>query len=135
MSADLTWLVGQKISKVEYSEPLWRFTFENGGYIQATTFWRLLAEGRIFVTSEDHGHIFGLPKPVNAAERVIKIVQGQTISKFLVAEITSDLLLHFSNGVQIHILNTSGGYESWEICFNAQQVICMGGGGGLTTFS
>src|SRR5260221_6347740 len=102
MSADLTWLIGQKISKVENSGPSWCFNFENGGYVQATTFWRLLAEGRIFVTSEDHGHIFGLPKPVDAAERVIKTVQGQTISKFLVAEITTDLLLYFSNGAQIH---------------------------------
>ena len=134
MSADLTWLVGQKISKVEKSETSWCFTFENGGYVQATTFWRLLAEGRIFVTSEDHGHIFGLPKPVDAAERVIKIIRGQKISKFLVAEITSDLLLYFGNGAQIHILNTSCGYESWEICLKTQQVICMGGGS-LTTFS
>jgi hypothetical protein len=92
-----------------------------------------LTKDKIFVTSEDHGQIFGLPKPVDAAERVIKSVQGQAISKFIVAEITSDLLLYFSNGAQIHILNTSCGYESWEICFKNLNVICMGGGS-LTTF-
>jgi hypothetical protein len=129
MSADLTWLVGQKISEVKKLDHSWFFTFENGGVITTESFWRLLTTDKIFVTSEDHGQIFGLPKPVDATERVVKTIQGQTISKFLVVEITTDLLLYFSNGAQIHFLNTSCGYESWSICFGKQLLHCMGGGG------
>jgi len=127
MSADLTWLVGQEISEVKKLDHSWFFTLENGGSIATESFWRLLAEDIIFVTSDDDGHIFGLPKPVDATERLIKTIQGQKISRFLVVEFTCDLLLYFSNGAQIHFLNTSCGYESWRICFKTQQVICMGG--------
>ena len=70
-SCDLLWLVGQRLQSVSVTaESWWSFHFDEHCSISTYGPWRLIEEGRIRVTSEDHGHPFGLPAPVDAVERV-----------------------------------------------------------------
>lgn len=63
---DMTWLIGRTINKVEKLDYSWFFVLNDGGSIATESPWRLVTSQGIVVTSEDHGHPFGLPAPVNA---------------------------------------------------------------------
>jgi hypothetical protein len=126
---DMTWLIGRKIQDVEKVDYSWFFVLDDGSSIGTESPWRLVTVKGIVVTSEDHGHAFGLPAPVNATERVTKTVAQSHVSGFELKEGTSDLVLHFENSASIEFLNLSCGYESWRTVHGQQEVICMGGGG------
>ena len=125
---DMGWLVGRRIISVEKTDCSWFFVLDDGSSIGTESLWRLVADNKIVVTSEDHGHPFGLPAPVDAVERAMKTVGQNPISRFELRDATSDLVLHFANDASIEFLNLSCGYESWRTVHEQQEVICMGGG-------
>lgn len=55
-------LVGEQLRSVEKRDFSWFFGFSGEVSLATETFWRLINEDRIVVTSEDHGHQFGLPE-------------------------------------------------------------------------
>jgi hypothetical protein len=126
---DMTWLIGRTIKNVEKVDYSWFFVLDDGSSIGTESPWRLVTVNGIVVTSEDHGHPFGLPVPVNAAERIIKTIAQCPVSRFELRNDTSDLVLHFVNDVLLEFLNLSCGYEGWRTVHGQQEVICMGGGG------
>jgi len=126
---DMTWLIGRTIIEVEKSDYSWCFILDDGSRISTESAWRLVTAKGIVVTSEDHGHPFGLPVPVNAAERVTETVAQNPVSGFELRERTTDLVIHFANDASIEFMNISCGYESWRTVHGEQEVICMGGGG------
>jgi hypothetical protein len=72
-------LVGQTLRSVEKKDYSWFFVFADDISIVTESTWRLLSEDGIIVTSEDHGHQFGLPAPVDAAERVLAGVSRKAV--------------------------------------------------------
>lgn len=128
MKPDLNWILGQHLVRVEKKDYTWFFTLENGS-IATESFWRMLTRERMEVSSEDDGQLFGLKQPVNAAEVVISAVLDNNISRYGFSEISSDLIIHFSNDVQLQFLTTSGGYESWRAGHENMMIYCLGGGG------
>ncbi|MDQ6632206.1 MAG: hypothetical protein M3Y82_10705 [Verrucomicrobiota bacterium] len=128
MTPALNWLTGSGLAKVEKKDYSWFFNFEQGGHIVTESFWRLVTPERIAVTSEDHEQLFGLKEPVNAAERVMTTIKNRTIGHYLFSNICSDLILYFEDKIELHFLNTSGGYESWRARKN--DVLVVSGGGG-----
>lgn len=129
---DLTWLVGRQVTSVEKKDYSWFFSFDDGGSIATESFWRLISTQKVVVTSEDHGHQFGLPAPVDAAEVVKKEVGGKVVDQFILDEQTGDLSLHFGD-TTLQFVTTSAGYEGWRTRHGSQEIIC-GGGGGLAVF-
>lgn len=125
---DMTWLIGRTIKKVEKIDYSWFFVLDDGSSIGTESPWRLVTAQGIIVTSEDDGHPFGLPAPVNAADTVTNTVGLNPINRFELRERTSDLVLHFANDAAIEFLNLSCGYEGWRTVHGQQEVICMGGG-------
>jgi hypothetical protein len=125
---NLDWLLRQRLFQVEKKDYTWFFTFDGGGSVNIDSAWRLISSNGIIVTSEDHGHPFGLPEPVDAGKRVIDAAQNTRVSTYLCDKPTSDLIILFENGIQIQFLNMSCGYESWTAWNNDTQVICLGGG-------
>ena len=127
---NLTAFVGAPFLDCELIEPMqWCFTFGGGYWVTSESLWRLVTEDRIEVTSEDHGHQFGLPSPVDAADRVKNCLAGVNVSEIAVAPKTSDLRITFSNGCLIELLNGSCGYESWQLGGpEVENIIGMGGG-------
>jgi hypothetical protein len=125
---DMTWLVGRTIKKVEKIDYSWFFVLDDGSSIGTESPWRLITANEIVVTSEDDGHPFGLPVPVNAAERVTKAIVQNPVSRFELREGSSDLVLRFAGDAAIEFLNLSCGYEGWRTVHGQQQMICLGGG-------
>jgi hypothetical protein len=121
-------LVGRTLKEVEKKDSSWFFVLDDGS-IATESPWRLTTAEGIVVTSEDDGHPFGLPAPVNAADSVSKTVDQSPVNRFELRDRSSDLVLHFANGSTIEFLNLSSGYEGWRTDHGRQSVFCMGGGG------
>ena len=64
-------LVSQTLRSVEKKDYSWFFVFADDISIVTESPWRFLDQDRIIITSEDHGHQFGLPAPVDAGESVL----------------------------------------------------------------
>jgi hypothetical protein len=129
MKPHLDWLLNQRLSQVEKKDFSWFFTFAQSGSIATESFWRLITPERILVTSEDHGHLFGLKEPVDAAKCVMSTIENRMITHYSCPDICSDLILYFEDKIELQFLITSGGFESWRAMNDNVQVICMGGGG------
>jgi hypothetical protein len=91
--------------------------------------WRFITAERVFVTSEDHGHPFGLPAPVDAAARVMSSTDDLRVSAASIHEWTGDLQVYFGLKVYLECLQMSCGYESWRLYIHGAETICIRGGG------
>ena len=125
---DMTWLVGRTLKSVEKIDYSWLFVLDDGSSVGTESPWRLVTAQGIVITSEDDGHPFGLPAPVNAADRVTNTIGHNRISRFELRERTGDLVLYFAGDASIEFLNLSCGYDGWRTVHGRQEVICMGGG-------
>jgi len=118
----------------------WDFTFgggpSDGCAIAAQTFWRVVAGGRIVVTSKDDGHRFGLPAPLDAEEVCQRSLRGGVAISVDVDPVTGDIAIRLDNDTRLDILTTSSGYESWQAFFRDadQDVTLVGAGGGELSF-
>jgi hypothetical protein len=127
MTLDLSWLRGRRLIAVEKKDITWFFKFDDASSILTESFWRLLTD-KVLRTSEDHGQLFGLKEPVDAAKAVEEALQQEQVAEFTLDERTGDLSLDFAGGKTIQFVTTSGGYEGWRIEHGDQSVICLGGG-------
>lgn len=127
MTIDLNWLIGNRVKDIGKKDYTWFFVFD-GGSITTESTWRLVTAEGIKASSEDHGHKFGLPAPLDAIDETKKTVSQQTIKQYNLNARTGDLSLHFNGDCELHFLNLSSGYESWHIVHGTQEIICMGGG-------
>src|SRR5262245_42334912 len=132
MSIDLTWLVGLRCRAIHRDEFSWRFAFDTA-VVTTPCLWRLLEAGRIRVTSEDDGHQFGLPAPVDARHEAESILLSRTIESAAVRADSGDLVLRLSHDLTLELLQTSGGYEAWHLTSADGQEIFATGGGELAT--
>jgi Family of unknown function (DUF6188) len=88
----------------------------------------VFAAGRIHVTSEDHGQLFGLTEPVDSAVKAAEVVSTGVV-QLAGATDSGDLVLHFDNGSRLEIFSTSSGYESWSVFYpSGDEAIGLGGG-------
>jgi hypothetical protein len=102
-------IVGNELISVERLDYSWFVTFGGGATVATEALWRLLAEGRIVVTSEDHGHQFGLPEPVDAAAVLLARARDGRTTGATIALATGDLTIDFGDGMQLQFLQTSSG--------------------------
>lgn len=127
---DFSWMVGQRITQVSFSEPsLWLFSLGSNSGISAECPWRILENGSIAVSHEDHGQKYGLPAPVDAAKRASSLLTNVEINEAKVREGTADILISLAGDIQLEIIPFSSGYEAWQVtCPSGHQVIAQGGG-------
>lgn len=121
-------LIGRQLLSVEKNDYSWFFGFGTGVSLVTESPWRLIEQGRVAVSSEDHGQQFGLPAPVDAAREVLSRVAGRTVEAAAVASDSGDLMLRFPGGVHLQLLQLLSGYESWRLSVDGNESICMGGG-------
>jgi hypothetical protein len=125
---------------VELNENVWAFVFTRSDQptctITVESIWRLIEDGRIAVTSEDHGHPFGLPEPVHAEGQARRGLADKSVLEIAVDRTTGDLTMVFAGGVRVQVLTTSGGYESWQAYFRSgdEDIILVDGGGGALSW-
>jgi hypothetical protein len=121
-------LVGQTLRSVEKKDYSWFFVFADEISIVTESPWRFLTADGIVVTSEDHGQQFGLPAPVDAAERVLAGVLRRIVVAASITRPTADLIIDFSGDVHLQFFQMSCGYESWRLYIHGSETICTGGG-------
>src|SRR5215218_7515277 len=121
MPFDLSWLPGRLLQSVEKKDFTWFFVLDDSTRLLTESLWRLTRD-KVLVTSEDEGHPFGLPTPVNAAQVVADEVGKSRVARFDLDARSGDLSLHFDNGVTIQFVTQSGGYEGWRIHHGNQQI-------------
>jgi hypothetical protein len=128
MEASLKWLVGQTLHSCEKRDYTWSFVFPENSSIYTQSFWRLVTQKGVRVTSEDHGHPFGLGYPVDAAQRVMEETANRKVISYEIKRLTSDLIIDFGDDVYLEFFDTSCGYESWGSHHESVQIFCQGGG-------
>ncbi len=124
----LAWLVQRRLQSVLHRDHDWLFRFEDSAALIVSCLWRFIEEERIRLTSEDDGHQFGLPAPVDGAAELIRCVGNGKVDAVVLRRGTLDLELRFETGHVLQIIPDSAGYESWIANDNGKQFIAVGGG-------
>ncbi len=106
----------------------WYFVFTENISFNISTFWRLLNDKHIELVSLDHGHQFGLANPVDLSQLLTDALTGKTLLEIKVKKETADLLLTFSDNLEIEVFISSTGYETYNFSVNKRKYIGMGGG-------
>ena len=121
-------LVGRALRSVEKCDYTWVFAFDSGVAISSDADWRLVMDGRVRASSHDHGHVFGLPAPFDAVEKLQSSLVGCAVESAAIVADTGDLRLEFGRSVRLELLQLSTGYESWGLSTPQGRIICVGGG-------
>ena len=126
---DLSWMVGRVLTEVSFSEPVhWYFSF-GPEVIQVECLWRIVEHRRVGLTSEDHGHKFGLPAPIDAVARGMATLSGHRVTAVQLREFTADLVIDFTDDLRLEVIPTSSGYEAWQLRDpSGTSFIAVGGG-------
>ncbi|OGU19937.1 MAG: hypothetical protein A2580_02910 [Hydrogenophilales bacterium RIFOXYD1_FULL_62_11] len=129
-SFDFSWMVGRTIREVRFNEPTqWSFSFEPGIGIGVECPWRLLQDGRVAISSEDHLQQYGLPAPLDAAAVASDRLSSRSVTRVEVRDGTADLILELGGSLRLEIIPISSGYESWGVSTpSGFQVVAQGGG-------
>jgi hypothetical protein len=130
-----TWMVGRQIVGVALLEPsMWVFSFGDTLGISAECPWRLLQKGSIVISGDDHRQQYGLPAPVDAAERAASLLAGAVVRHVEVRNGTADLLVDFERDLRLEVIPFSSGYESWKVSAPGGKSIVAQGGGQLSAW-
>lgn len=123
------WLAGLSIVEIEHAEPSsWWFRLSKGGELSTHGgVWRLQSPERLVVASEDHGHAFGLPAPLDAPRAARTALHGAHVLEARVRAGAPDLELRLSNGLMLELLALSSGYECWQVCDPAGRCVVVSG--------
>jgi hypothetical protein len=128
-------LVGDRLIEVERSDYDWVFRFANDMVLRAACPWRILVEGSIVHGDTDHGQQFGLPAPVDGADRSNKLLLNKTIETVAIRDDTGDITISFSGRTALEILNMSSGYEGWQLNGDGGLSVIAAGGGKLVIWN
>ena len=107
-------VIGSSVT-IDKRECDWVIEFASRFVMAVGTLWRLVGATYVCVTSEDHGHQFGLPAPVDAAAKANDLLSEATIQAVEFDARTGDLRFHFNDTLSLEIVTTSSGYESWQM--------------------
>ncbi len=80
MMNELDWMVGLTFQSLTRYDHEWVVQFDLEARLTLACLWRFLDSGRIRVTSNDDGEIFGLPAPINTATFVSDRLSGNAIN-------------------------------------------------------
>ncbi len=109
------WMVGRSIEGVTLEPSFWVFHLAESAYICVECPWRIVSEGSIVVSGDDHNKAIGYTRPIDAARTATTILHGEVIEHVRVDEDTSDLRLVFRNGKRLEITPMSSIFESWSL--------------------
>jgi hypothetical protein len=125
---ELSWLVGHSFQSLTKRDFDWVLAFDKKVSLNIECLWRLVENGRIRVTSQDHGQQFGLPAPVDAAGDVNHRLAQAPVEAVDLRDGLLDLDLRFSTGHIFQVIANSAGYEAWNLLRPTKQYIAVGGG-------
>ena len=106
-------LVGQTVA-AKRGESQWTFAL-GSQFVVSCYAWRLIGAKSIIVTSEDDGHQFGLPSPVDAEKSANDALAKAKIVAVEVDARTGDCTLRVGDVLTLQFLTMSMGYETWQL--------------------
>lgn len=90
---------------------------------------RLVVDGVVRITTQDHGQHFGCSTPVDAADAVNRALSKVHVRRASIVHDTGDLIAEFEDGARLEVLTTSSGYESWSLFSpSGEETTALGGG-------
>ncbi|MFI5457053.1 MAG: DUF6188 family protein [Isosphaerales bacterium] len=125
---ELAWLVGHRFQSLTRREFDWVLVFDKDASLVVECLWRLVEDSRIRFTSQDDGHQFGVPAPVDAATEVNRRLAGAAVEAVELRKGILDLELRFSTEHDFQVIPDSSGYEAWNLSIGSRQFIAVGGG-------
>jgi hypothetical protein len=130
MKDETTFKTNQRFKSINYDADAlsWYFVFDGGTTANVSALWRLLVNKEIQQVSLDHGHQFGLPKPIDLVEQMTEHLKGKSLLEIKIKEHTGDLLLTLTDNYQIEVFISSSAYETYNFTFDNKNYIGMGGG-------
>lgn len=129
---DFSWMLGRCITGIHFDgSSQWRFSFEPELGIGIECPWRLLLDGRVAISNEDHLQRYGLQSPLDAVAAARSLLASHTVVKVDVRDGTADLLVAFTGGLRLEALAISSGYESWTVFGPSGSLVVAQGGGHL----
>ncbi|MFZ4412203.1 MAG: hypothetical protein ACOYOV_03890 [Bacteroidales bacterium] len=130
MTDELNFKTDSSFKSVTYDKDAdsWYFVFSDNIVFNTQTIWRLLDNRKIKLVSLDNGHQFGLTEPIDLVEKLNEILIGKHLLEIKVKQNTADLQLTLTDNLQIEILITSSGYESYQFLLEKKNYIGMGSG-------
>lgn len=102
-------------------------SLSDGYAISMETLCRFVGGNGDFISSQDHGQMFGLTEPYDAAGKMNKAIKGKEIRDAHLSEDTGDLMLTIDGG-RLEIICNSAGYECYQI-HGPDNLIIVGRGG------
>ncbi len=130
MTNELTFNTNSQFQSVTFDKDAdsWYFVFTGKIAFNVSAFWRLLNDKQIHLVSIDHGHQFGLPKPVDLTQLLTDSLTGKTLLEIKVKQNTADLLLTLTDNFELEIFISSTGYETYNFSVDKKIYIGMGSG-------
>ena len=126
-------MIGRTVGRVQLNEPTqWSFSFGPGVAIGVECPWRLLRDGAVSISSQDHLQRYGLPAPLDAAGVATSLLSGHAVTSVAVRQGSADLVLSFGGGLRLEIIPFSSGYESWGVTTPSGFYVVAQGGGQLS---
>ena len=117
----------QVIQGVEFDDYSWFFRFSDAESLRAGCLWRLMRNGRLSLTSNDHGQKFGLTQPVDAVLLAAASLTGKEVVSIAWSDETGDLGIILGDDLVLQVLVDSSGYETWELSLEGKRYIAQGG--------
>ncbi len=117
----------KSVERLEHEDDA--FIFTNGAGLVVPSLWRIVAEGQITLSRNDHGRQYGLPARIDCIAEVIKRLGQQPVTKITIQPETSDLILGFGNDLRFEVISDSSGYEGWRFSgADGLQIVVSPGG-------
>jgi len=113
---DLSWMVGRNIN-MTVSEPCypWVFGLGDSCSIIVECPWRILLEGKVRQSSENHAMKHGVPPPMHVAAEANRLFHGSSIVRAEIPRGTADLLIDLGGNLRLEVLPFFPGYEAWQL--------------------
>lgn len=128
----LSWtdqLTGREVEAVERRDGGACVVRLSGGFrIHIESLWRLLSGGRLRLTSQDDGHLFGRRLAVQAVPELAAAIVGYRVALVEVVPGTGDLTVSFGD-IALEAVSDSSGYEAWQV-EGPKGMLAVGQGGG-----
>lgn len=113
--AKLQTLLGLQLASARLDGQVWAISFSDGSALTVECLWRLMNNGALVRTSEDHLQMFGNSTFVDAASELEHQTRGISVSAVTFVPGSADLRLEFGPSTVLEIISTSGGYENWHV--------------------
>ena len=127
-ASELDGLVVGLPAQVRRGESQW--SIEIGTNLVIMTYdWRLVGAKSIIVSSQDDGHQFGLPAPVDAETLANQALSDKLADRVTLNARTGDCEINVGGFLSMQILTSSMGYESWQLYRDGEFFAAVGNGG------